>query len=41
MQADLTNAADLTALETRLRDDAQIGILINNAGMAQSGGFLE
>ncbi|WP_122761890.1 SDR family NAD(P)-dependent oxidoreductase [Pseudomonas viridiflava] len=41
LQADLTNAADLTALETRLRDDAQIGILINNAGMAQSGGFLE
>ncbi|MDU8432411.1 SDR family oxidoreductase [Pseudomonas syringae pv. actinidifoliorum] len=41
LQADLTNAADLTALETRLRDDAQIGILINNAGMAQSGGFTE
>ncbi|RMN40431.1 hypothetical protein SAMN05444506_107221 [Pseudomonas syringae] len=41
LQADLTNAADLTALEMRLRDDAQIGILINNAGMAQSGGFLE
>ncbi|NAS99263.1 SDR family NAD(P)-dependent oxidoreductase [Pseudomonas syringae] len=41
LQADLTNAADLTALETRLRDDAQIGILINNAGMAQSGGFIE
>ncbi|POD72533.1 SDR family NAD(P)-dependent oxidoreductase [Pseudomonas syringae group genomosp. 3] len=41
LQSDLTNAADLTALETRLRDDAQIGILINNAGMAQSGGFLE
>ncbi|MGN2437745.1 SDR family NAD(P)-dependent oxidoreductase [Pseudomonas syringae] len=41
LQADLTNAADLTALETRLRDDTQIGILINNAGIAQSGGLLE
>jgi short-subunit dehydrogenase len=40
LQADLTNPADLSALETRLRDDAKIGILINNAGMAQSGGFL-
>ncbi|POD75328.1 SDR family oxidoreductase [Pseudomonas syringae group genomosp. 3] len=41
LQADLTNATDLTALETRLRDDTQIGILINNAGIAQSGGLLE
>ncbi|WP_349969180.1 SDR family oxidoreductase [Pseudomonas caspiana] len=41
LQADLTRAADLTALETRLRDDADIGILINNAGMAQSGGFVQ
>lgn len=41
LQADLTQSADLTALETRLRDDAQIGILINNAGMAQSGGFVQ
>ncbi|RMP76629.1 Short chain dehydrogenase/reductase family oxidoreductase [Pseudomonas syringae pv. actinidiae] len=41
LQADLTNSADLTALETRLRDDASIGVLINNAGIAQSGGFIE
>ncbi|WP_024681424.1 SDR family NAD(P)-dependent oxidoreductase [Pseudomonas syringae] len=41
LQADLTNATDITALETRLRDDTQIGILINNAGIAQSGGLLE
>ncbi|MCI8211460.1 AraC family transcriptional regulator [Pseudomonas sp. S25] len=41
LQADLTRAADLTALEARLRDDADIGILINNAGMAQSGGFVQ
>lgn len=40
LQADLTNPADLAALETRLRDDTRIGVLINNAGMAQSGGFL-
>lgn len=40
LQADLTNPADLSALETRLRDDAKIGVLINNAGMAQSGSFL-
>lgn len=40
LQADLTSPADLSALETRLRDDARIGILINNAGMAQSGGLL-
>ncbi len=40
LQADLTNPADLSALEARLRDDAHIGVLINNAGMAQSGSFL-
>lgn len=40
IQADLTQSADLSALETRLRDDARIGILINNAGIAQMGGFL-
>lgn len=41
LQADLTNQADLAAIEARLRDDARIGILINNAGMAQSGGFVQ
>ena len=41
VQADLTKPDDLSALETRLRDDARIGILINNAGMAQPKGFLE
>ncbi|KPC33200.1 Short chain dehydrogenase/reductase family oxidoreductase [Pseudomonas syringae pv. cilantro] len=39
LQADLTDPADLTALESRLRDDANIGVLINNAGIAQSGAF--
>jgi short-subunit dehydrogenase len=40
IRADLTQSIDLSALETRLRDDARIGILINNAGIAQMGGFL-
>lgn len=39
LQADLTRPGDLSALETRLRDDARIGILINNAGKAQAGSF--
>lgn len=39
--ADLTQPGDLTTLETRLRDDARIGILVNNAGAALSGHFVE
>ena len=41
LTADLTRAADLAAVEARLRDDARIGILVNNAGVAQSGGILQ
>lgn len=41
LQADLTQSNDLAAVEARLRDDSRIGVLINNAGMAQSGRFLE
>jgi short-subunit dehydrogenase len=41
LPADLTRPADLSALETRLRDDARIGILINNAGMPQATSFVE
>jgi short-subunit dehydrogenase len=41
LPSDLTQRADLANVETRLRDDARIGILINNAGMAQSGGFTD
>lgn len=41
LPADLTQRTDLVNVETRLRDDARIGILINNAGIAQSGGFIE
>jgi len=41
LQADLTQQGDLAAVETRLREDARIGILINNAGMAQPGSFVQ
>lgn len=41
LQADLTQSSDLEVVEARLRDDSSIGILINNAGIAQSGGFLD
>jgi hypothetical protein len=41
LPADLTDPSDLAAVEARLRDDTRIGILINNAGAAQSGGMLQ
>ena len=41
LQADLTQLSDLVKVEARLRDDASIGILVNNAGAAQSGTFIE
>jgi short-subunit dehydrogenase len=41
LEADLTNASDLARVETRLRDDARIGILVNNAGAAPAGSFVE
>jgi short-subunit dehydrogenase len=41
IQADLTQPADLARVETRLRDDARIGILVNNAGTAIGGAFIE
>jgi len=41
LPADLTDAADLARVETRLRDDERIGVLVNNAGMAAQGGFLD
>jgi short-subunit dehydrogenase len=37
--ADLTKAEDLRRVEARLQRDATIGILVNNAGAAVSGGF--
>jgi short-subunit dehydrogenase len=39
--ADLTREADLARVESRLRDDAALGVLVNNAGMTSPGGFLE
>jgi len=41
LQADLTQSNDLVVVEARLRDDARIGILINNAGATQSGSFID
>ncbi|MCJ2144146.1 SDR family NAD(P)-dependent oxidoreductase [Methylobacterium sp. E-066] len=40
LQADLTRPADLAAIETRLREDSRIGVLVNNAGAALAGGFV-
>ena len=40
LPADLTDAADLARVEQRLRDDDRIGVLINNAGAAAPGGFI-
>ncbi len=39
VRADLTESADLALIETRLRDDDSIGVLINNAGVSAPGGF--
>lgn len=39
LRADLTDAADLAVVEERLRSDESIGVLINNAGIATTGGI--
>jgi short-subunit dehydrogenase len=41
IQADLTDAGALAQVEARLRDDARIGILVNNAGATAAGGFVD
>jgi short-subunit dehydrogenase len=41
LPADLTKAEELRRVEDRLRDDARIGILLNNAGAAAPGGFAD
>jgi short-subunit dehydrogenase len=41
LQADLTVAADVERVETRLREDARIGVLVNNAGSLAHGAFLD
>ena len=37
LRADLTRSADVQQVEQRLRDDARISVLINNAGIALNG----
>ncbi|NNU63009.1 SDR family oxidoreductase [Ochrobactrum soli] len=41
LQANLTQATDLAKVETMLRDDARIGVLVNNAGTAIGGSFVD
>ena len=41
LKADLTDEADLAKVEQRVADDASIGVLVNNAGAASEGGFLD
>jgi uncharacterized protein len=41
LQADLTDAAALAQVEARLRDDARIGVLVNNAGASAAGTFID
>jgi uncharacterized protein len=40
LQADLTEEQDLERVETRLREDARVGVLVNNAGALAKGSFL-
>jgi uncharacterized protein len=41
LKADLIDSAELAAVESRLREDARIGVLVNNAGASAAGGFLD
>jgi short-subunit dehydrogenase len=41
LPADLTDAGDLARVESRLREDERIGVLVNNAGTAVPGGFAD
>ncbi|MDW3686591.1 SDR family oxidoreductase [Cupriavidus sp. CV2] len=41
LKADLNNAHDIAKVEARLRDDSNIGVLVNNAGTALPGTFIE
>ncbi|PTB22544.1 SDR family oxidoreductase [Trinickia symbiotica] len=41
VKADLAEAADVAKVETRLRADTRIGVLINNAGTTLPGTFLD
>src|SRR3954451_24161073 len=41
LQSDLTDERDLKRVEQRLREDARIGVLVNNSGALLPGPFLE
>ena len=41
LEADLTESGQLAQVEERLRDDARIGILVNNAADGLPGGFVD
>jgi short-subunit dehydrogenase len=41
LRADLTEEEDLERVETRLCEDVRIGVLVNNAGAAAQGNFLD
>ncbi len=41
LRADLVQPEELSVVEARLREDVGIGVLINNAGIPQAGGFLQ
>lgn len=41
LPADLTQGADIARVEAKLREDADIGILVNNAGAGLFGGFAD
>lgn len=41
LTADLADSAGIAAVEARLREDTRIAILVNNAGAAARGGFIE
>jgi short-subunit dehydrogenase len=41
LRADLTDPGDLTQVEARLRNDHRIGVLVNNAGTAPAGRFVD
>lgn len=40
LPADLTNASAVEAIAQRLREDTEIGVLVNNAGMSLPGSFI-